>query len=112
MATTTERETPILYWHRELPPLTAEAMGEHTLEATSRRVSARFSRADEEWNRSYEDLMTRVRARMAQEVARLGGHYAHVGEELITPQHDDALGEAWLYGRFQYVLYRDPGRAP
>ena len=73
-------------------------------------MSARFSHADEEWGRSYNDLMTQAGARMAQEVARLGGHYAHVGGEVITPQHDDAVGEAWLYGRFKYVLYREPGR--
>lgn len=101
----------IVYWHRELPPLTAEAMGEHTLEATSRHVALPFSRADEEWGRCYGDLMTQARARLAQEVARLGGHYAHVGEELIYPQHDEAAGDSWLYGRFQYVLYREPGNA-
>ena len=110
MSTSANTEPQILYWHRDLPPLSAEAIGEHMLEATSRRVTARFSHADEEWNRSYEDLMTQVRSRMTQEVARLGGHYAHVGEEVITPQHDDAVGEAWLYGRFKYVLYREPAK--
>lgn len=43
-------------------------MGEHTLEATSRRVQGRFSRADEEWGRCYGDLMTQARARLIQEV--------------------------------------------
>jgi hypothetical protein len=108
MSATASTGTRILYWHRELPPLTAEAMGEYTLEATSRHVAAGFSRADEEWGRCYGDLMTQARDRLEQEVARLGGHYAHVGEELISPQHDDRIGEAWLYGRFKYVLYREP----
>ncbi len=27
-----------IYWHGDLPPLEAEAMGEHVLEATSHRV--------------------------------------------------------------------------
>jgi hypothetical protein len=99
----------IVYWHRELPPLTAEAMEEHTLEASSRHVPLAFSRGDEEWGRCYGDLMMQARARLAQEVARLGGHYAHVREEIIFPRHDEAAGEAWLYGRFQYVLYREPG---
>jgi hypothetical protein len=98
----------IVYWHRELPPLTAEAIGDHTLEATSRRVKAPFSHADEEWGRCYGDLMAQARARLAQEVARLGGDYAHVREELIYPRHDDAAGEAWLYGCFKYVLLREP----
>ena len=108
MTATSGTETQILYWHRELPPLSAEAMGEYILEATSHHLAARFSRADEEWGRCYGDLMTQARSRMEQEVARLGGDYAHVGEELISPQHDDATGEAWLYGRFKYVLYRRP----
>jgi hypothetical protein len=30
--------TDVVYWHRQLPPLRAEAIGEHTLEATSHRV--------------------------------------------------------------------------
>ena len=54
------------------------------------------------------DLMTQARARLTQEVTRLGGDYARVGEELISPQHDDAVGEGWLYGRFKFVVYREP----
>jgi len=41
-----------------------------------------------------------------QEVARLGGHFAHVHDEAIHPNHDDSTGEAWLHGRFGYMLYR------
>lgn len=108
MITTTALEPQVVYWHRDLPPLTAEAIGEHTLEATSRRVHGTFSRRDEEWGRCYGDLMTQARTRLVQEVARLGGDYARVGEELISPQHDDAVGEGWLYGRFKYVLYKEP----
>ena len=108
MTATAGSDTHILYWHHQLPPLSAEAMGEYVVEATSRRVAARFSRADEEWGRCYGDLMSQARIRMEQEVARLGGDYAHVGEELISPQHDDSVGEVWLYGRFKYVLYREP----
>jgi hypothetical protein len=43
---------------------------------------------------------------MQQELARLNGHYAHVYDESIDTRHDDATGEAWLAGRFNYVLYR------
>ena len=42
------------------------------------------------------------------EVTRLGGHFAHVHGESIDPKHDDAAGEAWLHGRFSYMLYRRP----
>lgn len=108
MTATVATAHQVIYWHRELPPLSAEAIGEHILEATSRRVQGRFSRADEAWGRCYGDLMTQARDRLTQEVTRLGGHCAHVGEELISPRHDEALGEGWLYGRFKYVLYRDP----
>ena len=62
MSAPTERPVHVVYWHRELPPLTAEVIGEHTLEADSRRVPLAFSRGDEEWGRCYGDLMARARA--------------------------------------------------
>ena len=102
-----ERPAHVVYWHRDLPPLTAEVMGEHTLEADSRRVPLAFSRGDEEWGRCYGDLMARAHARLEQEVLRLGGHYAHVRHEVVYPKRDEAAGEAWLYGRYEYVLYRE-----
>jgi len=45
-------------------------------------------------------------ARLAQEITRLGGHYAHVHDESIEAHHDDAAGQAWLHGRFTFILYR------
>lgn len=96
----------IIYWHRELPPLDAEVVGEHVVEATSGRVQGTLAHRNELWERCYDELMTQTRARLAQEVARLGGHYAHVVDESIDSRHDDATGETWLHGRFTYVLYR------
>jgi hypothetical protein len=32
----------VIYWHRELPPFDAEAMGEHVVEAASGRVPVRW----------------------------------------------------------------------
>jgi hypothetical protein len=29
-----------------------------------------------------------------------------VHDESIDSKHDDAAGEAWLHGRFSYMLYR------
>jgi hypothetical protein len=81
-------------------------MGEHTVEATSDRVEGTIAHRNELWDRCYQDLMARARVRLEQEVARLGGHYAHVLEEVIDTGHDDAKGETWLRGRFTYVLYR------
>ena len=52
--------------------------------------------------------MANAESRLVQEVARLGGHFAHVYDEVIDPKHDDAAGEAWLHGRFSYMLYRRP----
>ena len=108
MTTAAGSESKVVYWHRDLPPLAAEAIGEHVIEATSHRVKGTFSRHDEAWGGCYEDLMSQATARLVEEVARLGGDYAHVGEEMISPGHDDAVGEGWLYGRFKYVLYRAP----
>ena len=50
--------------------------------------------------------MTQTRERLAEEIARLGGRYAHVLGESIGTRHDAVTGEAWLHGRFTYMLYR------
>jgi hypothetical protein len=94
-----------IYWHRELPPLAASIVGEHTIEATSSRVVGTLTHRSEIWDRCYEDLMNQTRARLQQEIARLGGAYAHVIGESIDPRRDDAKNEAWLHGVFTYVLY-------
>jgi hypothetical protein len=98
----------MVYWHRDLPPLNADLMAEHTVEATSSRVAGTISHRDELWDRCYQELMANVQARLAQEVTRLGGHYAHVLNESIDVRHDDVAGEAWLHGCFSYMLYRRP----
>ena len=96
----------VVFWHRDLPPLDAEFVGEHTVEATSGRIAGTISHRDELWDRCYRELMANVDARLTQEIARLGGHYAQVHHESIDTRHDDAAGEAWLRGCFSYTLYR------
>jgi len=98
----------IVYWHRELPPLEAELVAEHTVEATSSRVKGTIARRDELWNRCYDELMAAAESRLRQEVARLGGDFAHVHDEAVAPRHDDVTGQGWLQGRFNYMLYRRP----
>jgi hypothetical protein len=107
-ATNDESRPKVVYWHRELPPLDAELIAEHTVEATSSRVPATIARRAELWDRCYRELMTTAENRLEQEVVRLGGDFAHVHDEAIDPKHDDAAGEAWLHGRFTYMLYRRP----
>jgi len=97
---------PIAFWHRQLPPLDAELLGEHVIEAISGRVQGTLAHRDELWDRCYRELIANTEARIGQEVARLGGHYAHVLDESIHSRRDDIAGEAWLQGRFTYVLYR------
>ena len=104
--TTAVQDAKKIYWHRELPPLAAEYVAEHTVEADSDRVAGAFVHGDEVWGRCYDDLMTRTEARLIQEIARLGGDYAHVHDESIVPKHDAATGHSWLHGRFTYTLYR------
>ena len=70
-----------IYWHRELPPLDANIMGEHVLEATSGRVRGTLAHRDELWDRCYRDLLANTRERFTQEIDRLGGRYAHVLDE-------------------------------
>jgi hypothetical protein len=100
----------IVYWHHELPPFGADAIGEHSVEAVSNRVPGTLAHRDELWTQCYDDLMAQVRARLSQEIARLGGDYAHVLSESVDSKHDIATGEAWLHGRMSYMLYRKPQR--
>lgn len=95
-----------IYWHRELPPLDAEAIGEHNVEADSRRVPGTLAHRDELWNQCYADLMAQFRTRLEQEIARLGGDYAHVLDESVESKHDPVTSEAWLHGLLIYMLYR------
>ncbi len=101
-----------IYWHRQLPPLDAEMMGEHVLEATSGRVRDSLADRDELWETCHRDLMHNVDVRLRQEIRRLGGDYAHVMSESIDSRHDAATGEAWLHGRFDYALYRRNSSTP
>lgn len=96
----------VIYWHRELPPLDAEYMGEHIIEATSARVTNTLAHRDDLWDRRYGDLMARACDRLEQEVVRLGGSYAHVLDESVDSRHDDVTNERWLHGSFTYMLYR------
>jgi hypothetical protein len=98
----------IVYWHRELPPLDAEIVAEHVVEAASARVPGTMTHRDDLWNTCYNELMARTQVRLEQEVSRLRGEYAHVFSEAIDTCRDDAKGESWLRGRFAYVLYRRP----
>jgi hypothetical protein len=86
----------------------ADLAGEDTVEPNSSHVPWTIAHRDDLWDRCYGDLMANAESRLEQEVARLGGDFAHVHDEAIDPKHDDAAGEAWLYGRFSYVLYRRP----
>ena len=104
----TTTSAKVVYWHRELPPLSAEVGGNDVVEAVSPRVKGSLSHRDDAWERCYADLIERARVRIEQETARRGAAYAHVKDEEISARHDDASGETWLYGRFGYVFYRKP----
>jgi len=97
---------PVVFWHRDLPPLEAEVMDEHVIEAVSDRVAGMIERHGEGWEACHASLMARVSARLEQEIARLGGDYAHVVDEHVESRRDDLTTESWLHGRFSYVLYR------
>ena len=98
----------IVFWHRDLPPLAADVVAEHTVEANSSRVAGTLAHRDELWDQCYRELIANAEHRLVQEVSRFGGDFAHVHDESIEPKHDDAAGEAWLHGRFTFVLYRRP----
>jgi hypothetical protein len=98
----------IVYWHRELPPLEAEAVAEHTVEANSNRVAGTIAHRDELWDQCYQELMRNAEKNLVQELLRLGGDYAHVHTEAVLPKHDVVAGETWLHGVFTYTLFRRP----
>ena len=95
----------VVYWHRELPPPEAEAIGEHTLEASSDRVPDTIAYRTKLWNQCNDNLMVHTNQRLRDEIARLGGRYAHVLNESIDTKHDEITGQVWLHGRFTYMLY-------
>ena len=97
---------PVVYWHRELPPLQAEPVDEHTIEADSTRVPGTIAHRDELWDECERGLTHELERRLAVEVDRLGGRCAHVLNEHIDVKHDFATDEAWLHGRYTYMLYR------
>ena len=99
-----------IYWHHELPPFGTDAIGEHTVEATSSHVPGTIAHRGELWTQCYEDLMAQTHARLNEEIIRLGGDYAHVLRESVESKHDPVRGEAWLHGRFTYMLYRQAQR--
>jgi len=104
---TTDTAPPdVVFWHRQLPPLSAEFVGEHTVEAASRRVPGTIAHRDELWEECYTDLMAETRRRLEQEVARFDGRFAHVLDESIDSRHDNVTNESWLRGRFTYTLLR------
>lgn len=96
----------VVYWHRELPPLDGNVAGEHVVEATSDHVSGSIERHGDSWDACYASLMRHTTERVEQEVARLGGHYAHVLDEHVESHRNDVTDESWLKGRFSYVLYK------
>ena len=95
-----------IYWHRDLPPLDAVAVAEHTVEADSARVPGTIAHRDELWDACQRELAAGAASRLLQEIARLGGRYAHVLDERVEVKHAAATDEAWLHGRYTYMLYR------
>jgi hypothetical protein len=106
----TERNTPpMLFWHRDLPPLNAAIVGEGTLEATSERVLGTLANRDALW------IVART-ADGGTHQTRAGDHHAggtaHVLSESIDTRRDDSTGETWLHGTFAYVLLATPVASP
>ncbi|MEO7271800.1 MAG: hypothetical protein ABIX28_26420 [Vicinamibacterales bacterium] len=106
MTTAIGNHPKVVYWQRELPPPDGEPIGEHTVEATSGRVAGTIAHRGELWTRCQDELTSQTHHQLTEELARLGGRYAHVRQESVDTRRDDATGEAWLHGRFGSTLYR------
>jgi hypothetical protein len=98
--------TQVVYWRRELPPLSEAIEGVHEVEADSPRIRNDLAHRTELWQQCYAPLLAETERRTAQEVARLGGSCAHILEEHVIAKIDDSTGEFWLRGRFCFAMYR------
>lgn len=105
-------EPQLIYWHRDLPPLSEQMEGEHEVTATSERVHFSWADQNTQWKECHEQLMANGAERIRQEVNRLGGSCARVLAEEVTSQRDDATQEFWVAGRFRFLMYlHAPGQA-
>ena len=95
----------IVYFRRELPPLSETVEAEHVVEADSPHVPL-SAHPDEVWTQCSDALTAEVVRRIEQEVQRQGGSCAHVVDEAIEPHHDYTTSTMWQRGRYSYVLYR------
>jgi hypothetical protein len=50
-------DNKIIYWHRELPPIDAKSIVEHTIEASSGREPGTIGHRDDLWDRCDQELM-------------------------------------------------------
>ncbi|MBA3538980.1 MAG: hypothetical protein H0T79_05070 [Deltaproteobacteria bacterium] len=99
----------LVYWHRDLPPLSEQLEGEHEVTAISDRVQFSYANQNTLWKQCHEQLMAHGEDRIRQEVQRLGGSCARVLTEEVTSQRNDATQEFWLAGRFRFVMFVHPG---
>lgn len=102
----------IVYWRRDLPPLSEQLEGEHEIVATSDRVHASWGEREASWGRCYASLSAHAEDRIAQEVRRLGGTCAHVLDESVVTRRDDRTDELWLVGTYRFTMYVHPPDAP
>jgi hypothetical protein len=102
----------IVYWRRELPPLSEQLEGEHEVASSSPRVHYEWAAPDAHWSACHAELLACARERITQEVARLGGSCAHVVDEVVRARRDEATQEFWLEGTFTFLLYRHPEPPP
>jgi len=87
------KDAQTVYWHRDLPPLDAELMADHTVEATSGRVAGTLSHRDKLWDRCYQELMSNVHARL---VDRTNDLYSSHATRLVGSAYDHRNGFAVL----------------
>ena len=111
MSTHNTDDDKIVYWHRELPPLSAELMAEHTLEATSSRVPGTISHRNELWDRCYLELMANTQIRLAQESLASGATTPTSAMNPSTSAMTTRLAKRG-YTDASYMLYRRPSLSP
>jgi hypothetical protein len=94
-----------VYFHRALPPLGARLLGEGFVEARSTPRRSTHDERTAHWAAAQAELDAVARARIVQELDRLGAAYAHVFDEHVEDHVDAAEDTFQLRGRYRFITY-------
>ena len=84
-----ENKAKIVFWHRELPPIEADLVAEHTVEANSSRVPGTLAHRDELWDQCYRWTPNEYHAR-DRHTRAMGHEELNKAEEFLRNMEEKA----------------------